>query len=206
MTPPPTQTPTCQLDDATRATLLRSVFRALPHLLNATEAEKTGEREAAFALIIALNPRDPVEAMLVARLVVAHYALMDAYRSAARSDITAILHLRYQGKAIALSRLTNALMRELKKSQAGPALPATLPASVPAPRAQQAPVATPDAPVSQAAPASQPATASAGHQQASAAAPRPATGGFVPPTAAEIDLLVAAAEARLEAASALLAA
>jgi hypothetical protein len=202
MTPPPTQTPTCLLDDATRATLLRSVFRALPHLLNATEAEKTGEREAAFALIIALNPRDPVEAMLVARLVVAHYALMDAYRSAARSDITANLHLRYQGKAILLSRLTNALMRELKKSQAGPALPA----SVPAPRAQQAQVATPDAPVSQAAPASQPATASAGQQQANAAALRPTTGGFVPPTAAEIDLLVAAAEARLEAASALLAA
>ena len=202
MTPPPTQTPTCLLDDATRATLLRSVFRALPHLLNATEAEKTGEREAAFALIIALNPRDPVEAMLVARLVVAHYALMDAYRSAARSDITANLHLRYQGKAILLSRLTNALMRELKKSQAGPALPA----SVPAPRAQQAQVATPDAPVSHAAPASQPSTAAAGHQQAGAATPRPATGGFVPPTAAEIDLLVAAAEARLEAASALLAA
>jgi hypothetical protein len=200
MTPTQAETPTCLLDGATRATLLRSVFHALPHLPNATEAEKDRAREAAFALIIAFNPRDPVEAMLLARLLGAHYALMDAYRNAARSDITALLHLRYQGKAIALSRLTNSLMREYKKSQAGPALPAS---DLVVPSTQPAPVATPDAPAPQTAP--EPATAAA-EPQVSVAAPRHATGGFVAPTDADIERLVSEVEARLETASALLAA
>jgi hypothetical protein len=162
MTHQPTQTQPLPLDPATLTTLLRTTVDTLPHHPNASEAEKAAERAAASAVITALRPRDPVEAMLVARLVAAHYAAMDALRCASRSDLPPVLHLRYQDKALALTRMTTTLLHELTRRQAGPALqPVALPASVPAPRAQQAPATAPSAPAQQATPASRPETAAA---------------------------------------------
>jgi hypothetical protein len=143
MTPQPTQNPALSLESATLTAMLRTTIDTLPHHPDAPEAEQAIHRQAAFEIIAALRPRDALEALLAARLVAAHYHAMDAFRCAAQRDLPINLLLRYQGKAIALSRLMTTTLRDLNRRQAGPALqPEALPAEVPAARAQPAPSAT----------------------------------------------------------------
>jgi hypothetical protein len=151
MTLQPSQHPTLSLAPATLTAMLRTTIDTLPHHPDAPEAEQAVQRRAAFEVIAALRPRDALEALLAARVVAAHYHTMDAFRCAAQRDLPINLLLRYQGKAIALSRLMTTTLRDLDKRQAGPALqPEALPAEVPAARARPAqptaPVVTPPSP------------------------------------------------------------
>jgi hypothetical protein len=142
MTPPPTQTPALALDPDTLATLLRTTVDALPLHPSASADEATTQRHAAFIAITTLRPRDPMEAFLAARIVAVHYHVMANLRSATQPDLPAGLQLRFQGRAIALSKLMDATLFELRDRQTATLRqPAALPASLPAPRAQPAPEA-----------------------------------------------------------------
>jgi hypothetical protein len=193
MTAVQVQGPTLALDPATRSTLLQTIVDSLPHIPNASEAERTALREAAFALVEKLAPTDPVEAIIAAQVIAAHYACVNAYRCAARSDLPSYdLHLRYQTKAGSLSRLTTAKLRELVRHQA--AQP-TLPAAIGAARAAQAQATAPSVPARPATPAPRADEAAAGQRPGSAvpaAAPR---GREASPDHAAIDLLLAKAAA-----------
>jgi hypothetical protein len=142
MTPPPTQTPALALDPDTLATLLRTTVDALPLRPSATADEATTHRHAAFIAITTLRPRDPMEAFLAARIVAVHYHVMANLRSATQPDLPAGLQLRFQGRAIALSKLMDATLFELRDRQTATLRPpAALPASLPVPRVQPAPEA-----------------------------------------------------------------
>ena len=181
------QGPTLALDPATRSTLLQTVVDCLPHIPNASEAERTAKRQAAFFLVEHLAPTGPVEAMITAEAIAAHYASINAYRWAARSDLPPDLQLRYLTKGGSLSRLASSKRRELVRHQA--AQP-TLPAGIGAARAARAPAITPSAPTRQATPAPRP-DAAAAELRLGGAAEAAARGGFVAPTEAEVARLVA---------------
>jgi hypothetical protein len=142
MTPPLTQTPALALDPDTLAALLRTTVDALPLHPSASAEEATTQRHAAFIAITTLRPRDPMEAFLAARIVAVHYHVMENLRCATQPDLPAALQLRFQGRAIALSKLMDATLFELRDRQTATLRPpAALPASLPAPRAQPAPEA-----------------------------------------------------------------
>jgi len=189
------QGPPLALDPATRSTLLQTIVDCLPHIPNASEAERTAQREAAFALVERLAPTDPVEAMIAAQVVAAHYACVNAYRYAARSDLPYDLHLRYQAKAGSLSRLTTAKRRELLRHQA--AQP-TLPAAIGAARAAQAQATAPSVPARPATPAPRADETAAGQRPGSAVPAAAPTGREASPDHAAIDLLLAKAAAAFD--------
>ena len=184
------QAPLLALDPATRSTLLQTVVDTTPYLPNSSEAEKAAQRDSAFALVAALDPRDPVQAMLVAQIVATHHACMHAYRCAALPNVPPVLHLRYQGKAVALSRLVATRVRDLRRLQDA-ALKASAAASAAGPRAAQAPVSAPDAQVRTAPPAARPWFAAAGQRRGSAAPAKAATGSEAGPGDAAIDQMLA---------------
>jgi hypothetical protein len=213
------QGPPLALDPATRSTLLQTIVDILPHTPNASDAERTAQREAAFALLARLAPTDPVEAMFAAQIIAAQFASMNAYRQAARSDLPHGLQLRYQSKGESLSRLTSSKRRELVRHQATqPVLPAgfaaaraaqaaataaTAPArpAAPAPQPKAAPAQRPAAPAQAAAPRGSAAgqdRAAIDHLLAKAAAAfHPADSAVSPPTAADLAQLEADARALL---------
>ena len=183
------QGPTLALDPATRSTLLQTIVDCLPHIPNASETEQATRREAAFALVEKLAPTDPVEAMIAAEAIAAHYASVNAYRNAARSDLPYDLQLRYLTKAGSLARLSTAKRRELVRHQAAqPALPAGFAAA----RAAQAQATAPSVPARPATPAPRADVGAAGQLPGSAGAPR---GRDASPAHAAIDLLLAKAAA-----------
>ncbi len=137
--------PTTPLDLATLNTLLRSTLDALPHHKLATPEEIAQTRDAAILLVAALAPRDPTEAALAGRYVAAHHAMMEAFRCAAQPDLSAALVLRFQGKAVALSRVVTLTLRELEQRQQRPARPKAAAPALPDPRPQPAPQAAPPA-------------------------------------------------------------
>jgi hypothetical protein len=166
MTPPPAETASPALDPITLAATVRATLDAVPHHPDAPAEEQEANRHTAFTMIGALCPRDPLEAMLAARIVATYFHIMDDMCCAAQRDLPPALKLRFRANAAALTRVQERAERDLKRRQAFPALqPATLPVAVPAPRPRPAPVAV--------------------------AAPGPAAGGFVPPTEAEVVQLVA---------------
>ena len=156
------QGPVLALDPATRSTLLQSVVDSLPIIPTASDAERTAQREAAFALLSRLAPTDPVEATLAFQVIAAQFACANAYRCAARPDLPPAMHLSYQSKAATLSRLTSSKRRELLRLQASQP---TLPVGFDAAREVQARATASAASARPVAPAPQP----------TAAAQRPAT-------------------------------
>jgi hypothetical protein len=155
----PTQTPALPLDPDTLATLLRTTADALPHHLG-TSAEETATLRNAVSIAIArLRPRDPMEALLAARIIAMHYHIMEDLYRAAQPDLAPGLQLRFQARAHALGKLVDAMLFDLRDRQTAPVLwpGALLQASVPEPRAQPAPVPAPRAqPAPEAARASTP--------------------------------------------------
>ena len=117
MTPSPASIP---LDSATLSTMLRSTFEALTIGPNASPEDIAALRQAALIALIALRPRDPVEAMLAARIVCAQNASMECFRRAGQPDIgDTVLH-RLTAKAIALASFASRTQRELRQLQAAP--------------------------------------------------------------------------------------
>jgi hypothetical protein len=122
--------------------MLRTTIDTLPHHPQASAEETATEREAAFLVIAALRPRDPLEAMLATRVVAAHAHVMDNFRCAAQPGLPPNLQLRFQARAVALSRLMDATLRNLLDRQTAPARRAeALPAAASALRAEPAPEA-----------------------------------------------------------------
>ena len=58
------QAPPLALDPATSSTLLQTIIDTIPYIPNSSERRKPPSAIAAFALVAALDPRDPVQAML----------------------------------------------------------------------------------------------------------------------------------------------
>jgi hypothetical protein len=199
MTTPATQFAPHLLDPAVRAVLLASVYDAVPIPPNASPEEITAKRHAAIQYIAALDPADPIEAMLVARHVAAHYAFIASIHEVMQGGHPPNLHTRYQRNAIALHRMAASLLRDIQRLQAArPRPPAEQPASgpspTPAPRPQQTQPARPATPA--------PRSTQAG--QRPAPTPSPAPGPAL--TDAQIDQLITEAEHRLETSLAALAA
>jgi hypothetical protein len=200
------QAPTLAVDPATRSTLLQTIVDTMPYLPNSSEAERAAQRDCAFALIAELNPRDPLQAVFVAHVIAAHHACMHAYRCAALPDVPPALHLRYQTKAAALSRVMVARLRELKRLQAEAAQPASAAVAVAGPGVAQAAAAAAGAGVRQAAPAVRPESAAGGPLPGSVVAANAANGSEASPGDAGIDDLLAEVASRLAAAGIALAA
>jgi hypothetical protein len=233
MTPSPTPVQPLTLDPATFQTLISTTIDALPHHPKASPEEIAAQQHAAFLVIASLRPRDPLEAMLAARVTAAHAHVMDNLRNAAQPDLPPNLQLHFQGRAIGLSRLMDVTLHEFWNRQTAPARqPKGLPASVlPAVHPQPAPEAVPTAPppappqadapqkaaeiaAEKTAPAPPPTAPTSAPQQAPQQAPEQAkTASASPPVAgptaldpAELAQLVAEVEARLETSSIALAA
>jgi hypothetical protein len=135
-----TQTPSPSLTPATLAAMQRTTLDALPPRPGASDAEKADQRDGALEFLAALFPRDPVQAMLAAHIVGAHYMAMEYLRRAARHDLPNDLHLRTVGKAVALCRLITRSLDDLARRQGIPMLrPAARPAAQPAAHSQPAP-------------------------------------------------------------------
>lgn len=140
--PTATQPTPLPLDPAILATLLQTTLDALPLHPAATQDEIAAIREAAVHAVTTLHPRDPMEAILAARIVATHLAAMDCLRCASQPGLPLALKLRCLGKFATLARLADATRQALAQAQARPALqPATVPATILAPRPQPAPVA-----------------------------------------------------------------
>jgi hypothetical protein len=80
--PTTTQAQPLTLDPATFKTMLHGIVDALPYRPGAKPDDITALREAAFLAISALRLRDPLEAMLAARIIGAHFHAMHSLASA----------------------------------------------------------------------------------------------------------------------------
>ncbi len=164
MTQPTPQLQPLPVDPVTFAAMLRTTVDALPFHPRASAEEKAHMREAASLVVAALRPRDPLEAVLAARFVSAHYHVMEDFRAAAEPNLPPALQLRYQGRLIALCKTMDATLKTfLDRQTAAPRRPAEVAAPVAAPEARPAAEAAradaPPAPVpAEAAPEAAPAS------------------------------------------------
>jgi hypothetical protein len=76
------------LDHATFNTMISSTVEALPHHPHATAEQRAQRREAAYLAIAALLPRDPLEAMLAARIVALHFHAMHKLAGSIQPNIS----------------------------------------------------------------------------------------------------------------------
>lgn len=95
-------------------------------------------RAIARGVIEALQPRDIVEAMFVARIIAAHHAAMDSYRRAAQPGVADDLAIRLRGNAVAAGRAFDAARQALEHRRA-----AAETASRPTPAARANPMQPP---------------------------------------------------------------
>lgn len=125
-TPPPVRP-----DPAIFGAMLRATIQGIPVNPNASEADIGENRKAAVIALTSLRPRDPIEAMLAARIVATNFAALACYCRAGLPDCADDVMLRLHAEAIALSNLATRLLRELRELQAEPA-------AIAAPREQPA--------------------------------------------------------------------
>ena len=207
------------LDPATLNTMLRSTIEALPQHPHATAEARAERCDAAFHAISALRPRDPLEAMLAARIIVLHYHAMYNLACCLQPNTPGDLQIRCQGRAESLGRQSDKMRAEyLHHQQTNPARrPLGLPAAVapepqpqpqPAPQAAADPTAAP--PTTEAgpkpAPAARPATPAPSARPFKAPVPAPRSGDTIPLDQAALEQRLAEAEARLQTSAVALAA
>jgi hypothetical protein len=206
------------LDHATFDTMISSTVEALPYPPHATTEQRAQRREAAYLAIAALLPRDPLEAMLAARIVALHFHAMHNLAGSIQPNISGEMQLRRQTRAQALGRQSDMMRTDyLRRQQTEPARrPAGLPASAapelepqPQPQPQPAPQATAADPKAappkaeagpKPAPAPRPATAAPAARPLTspvlAPIPAPRSGDAIPRDKAPLEQLVAEADAR----------
>ncbi len=153
------------LDPATFNTMLRTTVEALPYPPGATAEQRAEKRDAAILAIAALHPRDPLEAMLAARIVTLHYHSMYDLACSIQPNVPGELQLRCEVRAMQLGKQSDKMQADyLKRQTTEPARrPAGLPASAainPEPQRQPQPPAQPQ-PEPQPQPVPQAAAASA---------------------------------------------
>jgi hypothetical protein len=209
------------LDPATFNTMLRSTIEALPHHPHATAEARAEQRDAAFLAIAALHPRDPLEAMLAARIVALHYHAMYNLACCIQPNTPSDLQLRCQGRGESLGRQSDKMRAEyIHNQQTNPARrPAGLPASAavarepqpqpqPAPQAAADPTAAPPATEAapKLAPAARPAVAVPSARPLKGPVLAPRSGDATPLDKAALEQLVAEVDARLQTSAVALAA
>jgi hypothetical protein len=157
---PQPSVPHLTLDPATTDETLATIFAAQRRDPDRTPAQRQSQQAAALALIATLRPRDPLEAAYATRAAAAHYGSMECCRRAVLPDLPDNAAIRWHGKALALSRMSNEMVRTLKQFQAAtlplqsasqsasrsasrPAMPPQLPST---PVARQAPATSPRPP------------------------------------------------------------
>ena len=223
MTPIQTSAEPLTLDPATFNTMLRSTIEALPQHPHATAEARAERCDAAFFAISALRPRDPLEAMLAARIVALHYHAMYNLACCLEPNMPSDLQLRCQARGESLGRQSDKMRAEyLHNQQTNPARrPAGLPASAavaPEPQSQPQPHPAPQAAADPTAepptardtpnptPAARPATAAPPAHPLKAPAPTPRSGDATPLDQAALEQMLAKAEARLQTSAVALAA
>jgi len=92
-------------------------FNALPRAPIGTEADNVAQREAALTFLTEKAPSTPLEASLATQHVIAYYHPAFTASRMAQGDLPTNLHHRYEGKAIALTRLASAAMHEVRRRQ-----------------------------------------------------------------------------------------
>ena len=207
------------LDPATFNTMLRSTIEALPHHPHATAEARAERCDAAFLAISALRPRDPLEAMLAARIVALHYHAMYNLACCLQPNTPGDLQLRCQARGESLGRQSDKMRAEyLHNQQTNPARrPAGLPASAavapePQPQPQPAPQAadpTEAPPTARATPNPIPAArpgAAPPARPLKAPVPTRRSGDATPLDQAALEQMLAKAEARLQTSAVALAA
>jgi hypothetical protein len=121
-TPQPLTSP-AGLDSATLTVLVRNVLGALPTRPDDSPAEIAVLQDAAVTAALDYRPRNPREAMLAARIVMADRASAECYRLAAQPDLPHNVKQRYQAAATATGRQCAAAERALQAMQKLPAPP-----------------------------------------------------------------------------------
>jgi hypothetical protein len=124
---------TTGLSESNIHTMVRSALMAIPIDPACTEADKNHLKEDVASTLITLAPRDPAEAMLAVRAVIAHHASVELLRRAFHTDVTPAEADRLCARHTALSNLAARLQRELRQ------LHTTHPVARPAPKAEPAP-------------------------------------------------------------------
>ena len=221
MTPIQTGAEPLPIDPATFETMLGCTVEALPYPPRATAEQRAQRRKAAYLAIAALHPRDPLEAMLAARIVVLHFHAMHNFACAIQPNVPGELQLRCQARAQALGRQSDKMRDDYlyRQDNEQPRQPLGLPASAlitpqPQPQPQPAPQAAAAAPTPpptaetppKPAPAPHTAPAAPAARPAKAPVPAPRPGDAIPLDPAVLEQLFAEAEARRRASAVALAA
>src|SRR5580658_2300273 len=105
------------LDPATFNTMLRSTIEALPQHPHATAEARAERCDAAFLAISALRPRDPLEAMLAARIIALHYHAMYNLACCLQPNTPGDLQLRCQARGESLGRQSDKMRAEYLHNQ-----------------------------------------------------------------------------------------
>jgi hypothetical protein len=139
--------PSTQLDLAVIDATVCGVLDTLPRSPDASPEETAVLRQAALMTIAALDPATPLQAMLAAQVIAAHYAMLDDLRRAMLPEATGAMAVRLRSNSVAMSRLMIATLRELRAMQAedAPCMAAPQPGKVVV--ARTAPAAPQPAPV-----------------------------------------------------------
>jgi len=161
--------PANQLSDLSIRCLLRTLSATLPPNV-ADSPEIAAEKwEAARELFFFLQPRNPVEAVLAARAVAAHFATLDLYARAALPGTSDEKVLRLRGKAITESRSFDTALRDLdNRHEVAAKIAAAREAAPPSPHRAPIPPMRPEPPI--------PPEKPGAHDRPRNADPTPATG------------------------------
>jgi len=137
------------IDPVTISAMFQAAIGSLPAVPGASAEAVTARHKAVLLEVTAFHPRDPVEAMLVARIVSAHHASIACFHRAMQPDVDDAMVLRQRARANALSNLATRMTRELQRLQAAPSaheVKVQMPAAAPQPAAKPADHAMPRAP------------------------------------------------------------
>src|ERR1700761_3973285 len=108
------------LEAASFSYMLSSVLTAVSRDPLGTAEHHAVQRDAAAASLVGLRPHGPVQHMLAARTVAAHFAAMDAFRRSGSDDATDEVIRRERGMAFTMSRLADTTHRSLEAHQLTP--------------------------------------------------------------------------------------
>jgi hypothetical protein len=121
--PDPAALPTKPLYPIPPATLRAMVLTLARPLPDAPESAWQEVVQAGLDDLAALDPRDPIEAMLAIQIIAAHAGSVDAYRLAFEPGATAAEARRQRASGLALDRGVTGAMRLLKQQRLLPAAP-----------------------------------------------------------------------------------
>jgi cell division protein FtsN len=140
--------PAAELAPAVLDHLLSTIMKSTPPEPGETLPDRTARRELMRLMLLAAKPADALQALLVARAIIAEYTAIDAFRRAAAQDVPDAMAIRLRANAIALSRESRTTLRQVEQMQAPPESAPTratrkAPTPPPAPAAEPAPEPTP---------------------------------------------------------------